>query len=52
AVRQVELTQGSGSRLLDEAALAAARASTFVPASRNRAPVEAEAVATYRFELR
>jgi TonB family protein len=52
AVREVELTQGSGSRLLDEAALAAARASTFVPASRNRAPVEAEAVATYRFELR
>ncbi len=51
-VRDVELTQGSGSRLLDEAALAAARASTFVPASRNRAPVEAEAVASYRFELR
>ena len=51
-VRAVELTQGSGSRLLDEAALAAARASTFAPASRNRAPVEAEAVASYRFELR
>jgi len=52
SVRQVELTQSSGSRLLDEAALAAARASTFSPASRNRSPVEAEAIASYRFELR
>lgn len=52
AVRAVELTQGSGSRLLDEAALAAARASTFAPAMRNRRPVEAEALASYRFELR
>jgi protein TonB len=52
SVRQVELTQSSGSRLLDEAALAAARASTFAPASRNRTPVESEAVASYRFELR
>ena len=52
SVRQVELTQSSGSRLLDEAALAAARASTFAPASRNRMLVESEAVASYRFELR
>lgn len=52
SVRQVELTQSSGSRLLDDAALAAARASTFSPASRNRSPVDAEAVASYRFELR
>jgi protein TonB len=52
SVRQVELTQSSGSRLLDEAALAAARASSFAPASRNRAPVDSEAVASYRFELR
>ena len=52
SVRQVVLTQSSGSRLLDEAALEAARASTFVPASRNRTPVAAEAVASYRFELR
>ena len=52
SVRQVELTQSSGSRLLDEAALAAARASTFTPASRNRTPVESEAVASYRYELR
>ncbi len=51
-IRSVELTQSSGSRLLDEAALAAARASTFAPASRNGAAVEAEAVASYRFELR
>ena len=52
SVRQVELTASSGSRLLDEAALAAARASTFAPATRNHAPVESEAVASYRFELR
>jgi protein TonB len=52
SVREVELTQSSGSRLLDDAALAAARASTFAPASRNRAPVDSEAVASYRFELR
>lgn len=52
AVRAVELTRSSGSRLLDEAALAAARASTFTPASRNRMPVAAEAEASYRFELR
>jgi len=52
SVRQVELTQSSGSRLLDEAALEAARASSFAPASRNRSPVASEAVASYRFELR
>lgn len=51
-VRQVDLVKSSGSRLLDEAALAAARASTFTPASRNRSPVAAEAEASYRFELR
>jgi protein TonB len=52
SVRQVELTQSSGSRHLDEAALTAARASTFAPALRNRTPVESEAVASYRYELR
>lgn len=52
SVRQVELTRTSGSRLLDEAALAAARASTFTPARRGQAAVDAEAEATYRFELR
>ena len=52
SVRQVELTTSSGSRLLDETALEAARASTFAPATRNRAPVASEAVASYRFELR
>jgi protein TonB len=51
-VLQVEVTASSGSRLLDEAALEAARASTFAPATRNQAPVESEAVANYRFELR
>ncbi|MEY4379033.1 MAG: hypothetical protein RLZ85_914, partial [Verrucomicrobiota bacterium] len=34
------------------AALAAARASTFTPAARNRSPVASEAEASYRFELR
>ena len=52
SVRAVELTRSSGSRLLDEAALAAARASTFTPAARNRMPVASEAEANYRFELR
>ena len=52
AVRAVELTRSSGSRFLDEAALAAASASTFTPASRNRSPVASEAEASYRFELR
>jgi outer membrane biosynthesis protein TonB len=51
-VREAELTACSGSRLLDDAALAAARSSTFDPATRGRAPVESEAVASYRFELR
>ena len=51
-IRRVELARSSGSRQLDEAALAAARASQFSPAERNRVPVEAEATATYRFELR
>ncbi len=52
AVVAVELLQPSGSRLLDEAALAAARASRFAPASRGRVGVPSEALATYRFELR
>lgn len=52
SVRAVELTRSSGSRLLDEAALAAARASTFAPATRSRVSVASEAVASYRFELR
>ena len=51
-VRHVELTRSSGSRLLDAAALAAARASRFAPASRDAATVASEALATYRFELR
>ena len=52
AVLAVELLRTSGSRLLDDAALAAARASRFAPASRDEAPVASEALATYRFELR
>ena len=52
AVLAVELVQASGSRLLDEAALAAARASRFAPATREAAAIASEALATYRFELR
>jgi TonB family protein len=52
AVLGVELVEPSGSRLLDEAALAAARASRFAPALRAQTAVAAEALATYRFELR
>lgn len=51
-VERVELAESSGHRLLDEAALAAAGASTFTPAARDRQPVAASALATYRFELR
>jgi TonB family protein len=52
AVVAVELLRTSGSRLLDDAALAAARDSRFAPASRDAAQVASEALATYRFELR
>jgi len=52
AVLAVELVQASGSRLLDEAALDAARASRFAPATREAAAIASEALATYRFELR
>jgi protein TonB len=51
-IERVELAESSGHRLLDEAALAAAGASTFTPAARDRRPVAASALATYRFELR
>ena len=51
-VIEVRLVRSSGSRLLDDAALAAAHASRFTPARRDQVPVEAEAMATYRFELR
>ncbi len=51
-VDRVELIRSSGSRWLDEAALAAARSSRFTGAVRNGTPVTAEALATYRFELR
>ena len=52
AVIAVQLVQSSGSRLLDEATLAAARASRFAPATRGQVRVSSEALATYRFELR
>jgi protein TonB len=52
AVIAVQLVQSAGSRLLDEAALAAARASRFAPATRGQVRVSSEALATYRFELR
>jgi protein TonB len=52
AVIAVQLVQSAGSRLLDEAALAAAHASRFAPATRGQVRVSSEALATYRFELR
>lgn len=52
AIERVELATSSGHRLLDEAALAAAGASTFSPAARDQQAVAASAEATYRFELR
>jgi protein TonB len=44
--------ESSGSALLDEAALAAARASRFTPARRDGVAEPSEALAAYRFELR
>lgn len=46
------VAESSGSASLDAAALAAAQASRFAPASAGDRPVAAEASATYRFELR
>ena len=51
-IAEVAVVGSSGSRLLDEAAVAAARSSIFTPAARGGVPVSAEATATYRFELR
>lgn len=51
-VVSAEVAESSGSASLDASALAAARASTFDPASTGDRPVPAEASATYRFELR
>ena len=47
-----EVAASSGSPTLDQAALAAARASRYAPAVAAGAPVASETVATYRFELR
>jgi len=47
-----EVAAASGEPLLDEAALAAARASRYEPATRDGRPVASETSATYRFELR
>jgi protein TonB len=49
---EVRVLRGSGSELLDQAALAAARASRFEPASLDGRPVDAQTEATYRFVLR
>lgn len=46
------VAESSGSASLDAAALAAAQASRFAPASAGARPVAAEASATYRFELK
>lgn len=47
-----EIATTSGSPALDEAALAAARASRYAPAQLGAVAVPAETSATYRFELR
>ena len=51
-VLAAEVAESSGSASLDASALAAARASTFTPATAGDRPVASEASATYRFELR
>lgn len=49
---EARILRGSGSELLDEAALAAARASRFAPASLDGRSIPSETEATYRFVLR
>lgn len=51
-VTALAVHESSGSALLDEAALAAARASRFTPARRDGVAEPSEALAAYRFELR
>ena len=51
-VVSAQVAESSGSASLDTSALAAARASTFTPATAGDRPVASEATATYRFELR
>lgn len=51
-VTGLSVQESSGSASLDEAALAAARASRFSPARRGGVAEPSEAVAAYRFELR
>lgn len=51
-VEEAQLHQSSGHRLLDEAALEAARAWTFVPARQGPRPVEAWVHVPVRFELK
>ena len=51
-VVEADISRGSGSRLLDDAALFAARASRYEPARLGEQAVPSETEATYRFELR
>lgn len=51
-VKSTEIIESSGSVILDEAALRAAQSSRFNPAEKDHQPVDAEATASYRFELR
>lgn len=51
-VLAAEVAAGSGEPLLDEAALAAALASRYEPATQGGRPVVSETTADYRFELR
>ena len=51
-VVEADIARGSGSALLDEAALSAARSSRYEPARLGGQAVPSETEATYRFELR
>lgn len=51
-VLEAEVAAGSGEPLLDQAALAAALASRYEPATQGGQPVVSETTADYRFELR
>lgn len=52
ALRRVSVVASSGDALLDRAAVEAARASVYGPATVSGRAVDAEVEATYRFELR
>jgi protein TonB len=52
AIRSTEVLVSSGNQALDQSAQQAVRASRFSPALSDHLPVESQATASYRFELR